>query len=203
YFEWNKYIKIYNDNVSLITETCLGGGISNILGLPFCSPFVNVRVGIEKDDYFELIEKLDYYMEQPPAEIPKLKYTTYNWNGWEGRINFPKLWYDDIMIHGFHYNSQRDFFEQWEKRRKRYNSEKKVIFKILYDQEDIEKFQEIKFSKKIGFYHKKVDCNNIVSIYSDEISGRYSYQYSSYLFDLLRCGVLFQYVDFFSLLSEV
>lgn len=123
------------------------GGISNILGLPFCSPFVNVRVGIEKDDYFELIKKLDYYMEQTPAEIPKLKYAAYNWNGWEGRINFPKLWYDDIMIHGFHYSSQMNFFEQWEKRRKRYNSEKKVILKILYDQEDIEKFHEIKFSK--------------------------------------------------------
>lgn len=38
---------------------------------------------------------------------------------------------------------------------------------------------------KIGYYHKKVDCDNIVSIYSDEISGRYSYQYSSYLFDRL------------------
>ena len=92
HFNWKKYMQIYNNDISIITENCAGGVLSNALGLKFCSPFVNVRVGIEKDDYFKLISNLDYYMEKSPEEFTKGKYKDLNWNGWEGRVDFPRLW---------------------------------------------------------------------------------------------------------------
>ena len=152
YFDWNKYIELYNSSLSIIAENCLGGLLSHLLGLPFNSPFINVRIGIEKNDFFKIVENLDNYMEQAPAHNPKSKYCNYEWSGWEGRTDFPKLWYDDVMIHGFHYHSQKELFDIWEKRRKRYNPKNKLILKILYDQEDIEQFLNIKSEKKMGFY---------------------------------------------------
>ncbi len=199
YFDWEKYLQIYNRNLSIISETCLGGSIMHSLGLPFCSPFVNVRIGIQKNDYFKMIDNLDDYMSQTPSENPACSYGDNNWNGWEGRICFPRLWYDDILIHGFHYSSQESFLKKWEERRKRYNSDNRFILKILYDQEDVEKFIRIECKKKLGFYHQKVNHDNIVSIYSDEISGRYAYQYTGYLFDLAQSGKIFAYADFFTL----
>lgn len=201
YFDWGKYIKIYNADISIISETCMGGGISNALGLPFCSPFVNVRVGLESDDYFKLINNLDYFMECAPMENPNLKYTDYNWAGWEARIDFPRLWYDDILIHGFHYKCQEEFFNTWEKRRERYCKENKFIFKILYSYEDVERFEQIEYKRKLGFFYKKIDREKIISLYSNEICGKYAYSYAGYLFDLVSSGDIFTHVDFFDLLN--
>lgn len=201
-FDWSRFINIYINNVSIVTETCLGGTLSNNLGLPFCSPFVNVRIGIQKNDYFRLLDKLDWYMNQSPTEYPKIKDAKYNWNGWEGRVNFPKLWYDDILIHGFHYRSQQEFLDIWEERRKRYNPENKVIFKILYDEEDVEKFEQLEYLRKIGLYYKKTNYENIVvTCNKDGISDKYAYQYASYIYDWIKNGEIFKYVDIFRLLN--
>lgn len=175
--------------------------MSNNLGLPFCSPFVNIRIGIEKNDYFKLLDKLDCYMQQSPTEYPKSMDKNYNWNGWEGRVDFPKLWYDDILIHGFHYYSQQEFFDIWEERRKRYNSENKVIFKILYDEEDVEQFEQIEYQRKIGLFYQKTKYENIVTICCDDIFDKYAYQYASYIYDWIKSGEIFKYVDVFRLLN--
>ncbi len=201
YFEWNRYLSIYNNNISIVTETCTGGVLSNNLGLPFCSPFVNTRIGIEKNDYFHLLEKLDEYMRVSPTEDAKYLDRNFNWNGWEGRTVFPKLWYDDILIHGFHYQSQQAFFDIWEKRRKRYNSNNKIIFKILYDEEDVEKFERLGYAKKVGIYYKKTNAKNIVLTKCDNLSDKYAYQYASYIFDWIKSGEVFRYVDVFRLFN--
>lgn len=201
YFEWNRYIDIYNNNVSIVTETCLGGVLSSNLGLPFCSPFVNTRIGIRKNDFFKLLENLDLYMEKSPAEVPKELERNYNWNGWEGRVDFPKLWYDDILIHGFHYNSQREFFNVWEKRRKRYNADNKIVLKILYDDEDVEIFENLKYPKKVGFSLSKTEYEDIVTFNGDFSVERYSYQYATYIFETIKNGEIFKKIDIFRLLN--
>lgn len=179
-----------------------GGGISNSLGLPFHSPFVNVRVGLGKNDYYQLLECLDFYMENTPSEFPHSKHLDLNWAGWEGRIPFPKLWYGDIMLHGFHFLSQQDFLECWEKRRKRYRPEHKLVLKILYDEEDIERFEQLECGWKVGFFYGKTEHKDIVKLYTDELNERYAYQFASYLYDLLRSGELFTKVDLFTLLAD-
>jgi uncharacterized protein (DUF1919 family) len=161
-----------------------------------------MRIGIEKTDYFEMIENLDYYMTQSPKNTPKSKYQDINWHGWEGRTDFPRLWYDDILIHGFHYHSQEEFFEIWEKRRKRYNSDCKFIIKILYDDEDVERFEQINWPYKLGFYHKETRFEDIISIYPEKLCDRYAYQYASYVYNMVRDGELFKKVDIISSLIK-
>lgn len=201
HFEWNKYIQIYDKEWSIVADTCIGGVMANALGLPFCSPFVNVRVGIEKNDYYYLIENLDDYMKLSPSKSAKLKYKDIDWNGWECRIDFPKLWYGDVMLHGFHYESQDSFFEIWEKRRKRYNPEYKVILKILYDEEDVQKFQSIPCKRKLGFYYKETDDKNIITVCPKESAVDISYQYGSYVFYyFVNNGEIFTYINIFDFL---
>lgn len=205
HFDWNKYIKIYNSDISVVSETCIGGCISNKLGLPFNSPFVNVRVGIEKNDYFELLNKLDDYMRQTPAESSKTNTYDRNWNGWECRIDFPRLWYDDILIHGFHFQSQKEFLDIWEKRRQRYNFQNKVVLKILYDEEDLEKFIQLEYSKKIGFYSGYTDAKDVISFpnfVNSHMCDRYSYSFGTFLHEgYINSGNIFNDIDIFSILS--
>lgn len=206
YFDWRKYIELYNSNLSIITENCSGGLLSHLLGLPFNSPFVNVRIGIEKNDFFKIVENLDEYMQQSPLQEPKTKYYNYSWSGWEGRMDFPKLWYDDVMIHGFHYHSPKELFDIWEKRRKRYNPQNKFILKILYDQEDIERFLNIESENKIGFYCVGGGINQkhekIIPIFVDNICDRYAYQFSSYVYyEWIGNGNMFKCIDVFSLFT--
>lgn len=203
HFNWNKYIELYNKNISIIAETCWGGVLSHILGLEFCSPFVNVRVGIERGDYYKLLNKLDFYMQCSPQEKAKSRAVRDDLSGWEGRIDFPVLWYDDILLHGFHYRNQEDFFETWEKRRKRYRTDRKIIVKILYNEKDIELFEKIECERKIGFYYKEIINKDIIYIpFSESMQERYAYQYASYLIGIIQNGELFTYIDIFSLLNK-
>lgn len=206
HFDWNKYIKIYNSDISIVAETCIGGCLSNKLGLPFNSPFVNVRVGIEKDDYFHLLNKLDSYMQQTPAEIPKTNDCDRNWNGWECRIDFPRLWYDNILIHGFHFQSQKDFLDIWEKRRQRYNFQHKLILKILYDEEDLEKFLQLVYPKKLGFYYGCTNTKDVISFpYFDNkyMCDKYAYSFTTFLYEeYIDNGKIFNDIDIFNILRE-
>lgn len=177
-----------------------GGVLSGKLGLPFNSPFVNVSVGIKKDDYFDLVYNLDKYMEVSPRDFSKSEYKYFNCNGWEYRGNYPKLWYEDIAIHGFHYRTQEDFFRCFERRRMRYNPQNKFILKALYDQSDIEKFEQIKSDKKLGFFCGKTNKKNIISL-APKCWHDYNYAYAVFLNQLVESGEFFSYIDIFSLLD--
>lgn len=200
-FNWSRYLRIYESNISIIAEACYGGKLSHELGLPFNSPFVNVRVGNEQEDYTGLLQKLDYYMSVSPELINKGKYRTMEWGGYEGRIDFPKLWYGDIMLHGFHFKSQQDFFDVWEKRRKRFNNCNYLIMKILYTEKDVEEFIKLDCCNKLGIYYEDVNNENIVELkFEEKLREQYAYQFASYVFNSIGNGTFFESVDIFKLL---
>lgn len=201
FFDWKKYIKIYNSNLSIISEVCFGGILSKRLGFALNSPFVNVRIGTKKNDFFEFLENINKYMLESPSLECNKYIETNSWCGEEfGRVKYPLLRYDNIILHGFHYKTQKDFLEDWEKRRKRYNFQNNIVFKILYDEKDIEKFENIPFTYKLGFYYKETRCENIITIPFNEIYWAYSWM--TYINQITISGELFNYVDFFELLSR-
>lgn len=169
YFNWKDYLQVYTSHISIVADWCYGTVLSNILGLQFNSPFVNVRVGYEWDDYNKLLSNLDYYMSVSPKRQNEGKYIGTNWSGFEGRMEYPKLWYDDIMLHGFHYNNQDEFYRNWEKRRKRYNKHQKLVMQVLYDERDLEMFRNLKFEKKLGFYGRKVDDDDVILVNLEKV----------------------------------
>lgn len=85
YFNWKDYIEIYKSKISIIAEACYGGILSHHLGLPFFSPFVNVRIGYEKNDYYKMLENLDDYMQRTPERLPQsIGYLNKEWPEWKG-----------------------------------------------------------------------------------------------------------------------
>lgn len=91
YFNWERYIEAYEKQISIVAEACYGGILCHNLGLQFNSPFVNVRIGLETNDYMKMIKKLDKYMMQTPSTKANNRYANVDWNGMEGRIDYPKL----------------------------------------------------------------------------------------------------------------
>lgn len=172
------------------------------MGLRFDSPFINVRIGLKHNDYFELLSHLNEYMNQAPSIMPGKEYKEFDFTGWEGRIDFPRLWYDNILIHGFHYKSTEEMLEIWEKRRLRYRVDNMVVLKILYNEEDVVKFESLPFKRKLGFYIKDTPYDNILTLNSPMLKNEYAYSYASYIYDLVTSREFFKYIDIFKFLTD-
>ncbi len=196
-FDWKRYIAIYKSNISIVAELCYGGMLSHYLGLPFCSPFVNVRV--DNIGYWKMINRINGYMSiAPQLKESRQKDSKGYIDFLEGCVGYPLLWYDDILLHGFHYKSKEDFLLKWEQRRKRYNSKLNIVFKILYDEKDLEDFDKLEIEKKIGFYYEKTDKENIITIPFDK--QHYAYAFSNCVNDYIESRAIFSQVDIFKLL---
>lgn len=193
-FDWKRYLTIYKSNVSIIAELCYGGILSNHLGLPFNSPFVNVRVE-NQIGYTKMLYRLDYYM----SISPEIKATGGNEVCLGGCIEYPLLWYDDIVLHGFHYKDIADFWSSWEKRRRRYNQNAKILFRILYDENDLEEFDKLPVKNKVGFYYKNTAMERVITVPFDRY--HYVYSFSTCVHEYITSGNVFQEIDIFRLLS--
>lgn len=141
-------------------------------------------------------------MKQTPSVLPGKEYERFDFTGWEGRIDFPRLWYDDILIHGFHYKSTEEMLEIWEKRRMRYHPDNIAVMKILYNDNDVEKFESLPFKKKLGFYFKDTSYDNILTINSESVTDEYAYMYASYIYNLIVSKEFFKYFDIFKFLAD-
>lgn len=203
-FDLDRYQKFKEHPVSIVSEMCVGGALYRALGLRYESPFVNVRIGLTRNDYFEFLNHLDGYMNRTPSLQPGPTYKNFDFIGWETRTEFPMLWYDDIMIHGFHYRSTEEMLETWERRRKRFHSDNVAILKILYDDSDVDKFEELPFKRKLGFYYKSTPYNDILTLGTEIVENgvHYSYWYAPLVYSIIDAGQMFQYIDIFKFLTE-
>ncbi len=194
-FDWKRYLTIYKSNISVVSEFCYGGMLCNHLGLPFNSPFVNVRVG-DKDKYQKLISRLDYYMSISPDDGKKLQKADISI---EGCVAYPILWYEDIMLHGFHYSNLETFLAKWEQRRKRYNPESVFVFKVLYDEDDLKDFDRLDIKHKIGLYFEDTNREQVITIPFDR--KKHTYCFTNCVNEFVSSGDIFHKIDIFRLLS--
>ena len=124
--------------------------------------------------------------------------------GIEGKTKYPMLWYDDVLLHGFHYADSAIFLEKWERRRKRFNMHNYVVFKCLYDEWDIQNFRKIN-AKKLGIYWGNGDMkpDGIISLGMEEAE-LYEDGYRNFINNvtmLFSTGKILYYYDVFSLLT--
>lgn len=192
-FDWKRYLKIYESNISFVTELCYGGVLSHHLGLPFNSPFVNVMVG-DRIGYQKMLDRLDYYMSTSPEVKDNEDGGVYL----EGCVEYPLLWYGDIVLHGFHYRNVEDFFFKWEKRRKRYNPNSNIVFKILYDENDLEEFERLAVKNKVGFYYENTDMEQVITVPFDRY--HFTYAFSTCVLKFIESGSIFRETNIFKLL---
>lgn len=200
FFDWKKYMYIRKNPPSLIAEQCIGGYILHDMGLSFETPFINTLVGhIYKNDVWDMFENIDEYMQFAPAKKPSNSiYEDIQGNMTNERIDYPRLWYDNICLHGFHYMDQEDFLGEWEKRRQRYNSDNKVVIKVIYSDVDLLKFENLNVRKKIGIYYKKCEVKNVYTLCDYEELQKETYKFGEYI--RANRKELYKQLDMFSFL---
>lgn len=62
-FDFNKYIQLIENPITIISDDCWGGEVYHALSLPFSSPTVNINW--KQGEYIKFISDLPYYLQQP------------------------------------------------------------------------------------------------------------------------------------------
>lgn len=60
-FDFERYIQLKESRVSIISRTCMGGMLSQAVGLEYLSPFRNIE--IEEEDFIKLLNDFEEYMK--------------------------------------------------------------------------------------------------------------------------------------------
>lgn len=141
-----KYIKLVDEKVSIISNNCWGGLVCRTLGIECRSPFKNLF--LKDADYLRVISDLKKYMRCEP-EFVRFDIDTDN-------KKYPVLRILDAEIHCNHTENIETAIFEWNKRRKKINLDN-IFFEMCTEDRIIaDKFIAItKDKKKICFLPKE------------------------------------------------
>lgn len=140
YFDFDDYIALRENPVSIMTFSCMGGFLYHYLDLAFSSPFINTLMDF--NDFVRMSNNFRYYLNCPlikeqEGSVLECPVGTLG----EGK--------DKICIqfvHGYNFDeSKREF----DKRRRRINWENLFFVAFSNDKEELERFENIPHQKKI------------------------------------------------------
>lgn len=187
--------KINIQEISIISNTCIGGVICHDLGLKFCSPTVNIY--IRPKDFVRFCENIQKYLQLPLTELP-----------YDKQIGYPVALLGDIPLYCKHYVSFEEVTDSWTKRKHRIQWNNVVFIMTdrdfvppisvnhtiqACDEDTIRRFEELPFKRKVcivqnqAYKAKYASCRqllkggqgNCVGIITDVIgiTGKRMYQY--------------------------
>ena len=141
-FTLDKYRQLQQSKLSIFAMNCFGGLLSNTLGLPFRSPFVNMFM--TEEDYIKFLSKPREYMDK---ELVFMK------NGFEPnlKVEYPIFGLGDVSIHMNHYHNAEEAAATWNERKTRINWQNLFVAGYTETPEILSKFDILKFQKKICF----------------------------------------------------
>lgn len=164
YFDMKRWVKVKNENISIISSHCWGGIVYNTLGLPFASPTVNMFFPI--DDFLKMVKNIKHYMNEP-LELIREEYEV------NLQRNYPVVKLDDIMIHCNHYRNFEEAEQIWERRKHRINYDNIFVEMTAKTHEQIDEFLRLPYEKKICFTALPCNETNVVSIYNQQFQNLY------------------------------
>lgn len=154
-FDIDKYIKIKNAPLSIISNCCWGGLTYNRLGLQFCSPFVNMY---ESDwDYIKILRDLKFYLT---SEAEFLEWCQVKAQEGQREHKYPVARLADARLY---FNHSRvyvnddekqiwmDTKEMWERRVLRVNWDNLFIMMYTEDIDIAMQFAELPYENKVCF----------------------------------------------------
>ena len=150
--------KLNNNDATILCNNCIGGFVYHDFGLRFNSPTINMFFhGL---DFFDFIEHLDYYLQQPLFQIPNPQYDLaapdYPVAILRGGADLK-----DIELHFLHYKSFAEAEEKWEARKKRINPGNLFLIWSFVGMEKDEwlykRAQQLPVKNKVLFVNHPVD----------------------------------------------
>lgn len=95
--------KLRVENVTIISQNCIGGVLYHDMGMQFASPTIDLFFSCP--DFVRFVQALDYYLRLEPVM------------SWGEAYPVGKL--DDITIHFMHYNTCAEAKSAWQRRKQR------------------------------------------------------------------------------------
>lgn len=157
-FDFDRWVKVKESNVSIIASHCWGGFLYNTLGLEFLSPFINLFIGA--DDFVTLLGDLRRYMELPLEYVGTSIDANTNKSYPIGKLG-------DVKINFNHYDTFEDACACWERRKKRINYNNILVEISTDDVQIIEKFLALPYENKICFTILPYEHENVISLYGN------------------------------------
>lgn len=192
YFNFQKYISLLENPISIFANNCWGGLLYHRLALPFTSPFVNM---FERDeDYIKILKEPQKYMKLPL----KFEKTLYNETLEQ---TYPVCSCGDALLYFNHYASFEEANEKWEQRKQRINWDNVFVMMRAENKESEREFHSLPYDKRICFvpfasenkmsfeieYYSYIRKRPFFSLVNGTVQGKYK-GYS--LLDLLCDGCI-------------
>lgn len=148
-FKYLYHSSLHNKTISIVSNNCWGGLMSQYLGIPYNSPFVGMFM--YSDDYVKLLGNISLiYTEFEFITHAESKYRDYLPNK-----EYPiGILGDDIELHFLHYSSQEEVITKWKRRLKRFDTNNMIIKSCeqnLCTTKCIENFDRLSFENKVFF----------------------------------------------------
>lgn len=150
-FTLEKYRSLQRSHLSIFSRSCFGGLISNTLGLPFRSPFVNIA--LSNQDFLEFLRTPHQYIEMEPHFEKMIGVSSQN-------KGFPRLLLGNIGLNMVHYKEIDISIKTWNERKQRINWDNLLVTTYTDDEKILEQFDALPYSKKVCFVSFKSDLGS-------------------------------------------
>lgn len=158
-FDFQEYLRLKDSRCSILSNFCVGGIVSDQLGLEFLSPTVNmVCLG---DNFIRFVNDYKRYLS---SDMEVYKNETYI-VGTRGTESFMgKGIVGDVVWLFRHSNNPDADVKKWNERRQRLNEDNVAVIMVLFSRDEVEKFEQIPIKKKLGLFYEKTDYDDVLFI---------------------------------------
>jgi uncharacterized protein (DUF1919 family) len=140
-----------NRDFSIISNSCVAGGIYQKLDMPYATPTVGLF--LFPDDYIEFLEKLEHYTKQSLKFKAISKYPEANERRRKSRHYYPiGVLGDDVEVHFLHYENENEANEKWTRRKERINFQNLFLIwddKANFNEEFLCRYETLPFEHKL------------------------------------------------------
>ena len=156
-FDFERYVQVAEKNISIISNHCWGGYTYHSLKAEFLSPFINMF--ITQEDYIDLLEHFDEYMQEDVIYLKDAYETNLKRNYPIGILGGSgiKMWFN-------HYETFEDAKQKWQQRKKRINKDALFIEMQTDNEKILERFETLPFKHKIAFVPFETTSESAVSL---------------------------------------
>lgn len=162
YFDITKYLFLKQQDVTILSNYCLGGLIYKELGLRALSPTINMICdGI---DFIKFCNNYKMYLSNDMEALDDGISCSQKYK-WNDRHRFvPKGKVLDIVWNLVHEADANEGIQKWNRRRIRVNFDNVVVVMIIQNEEELNLFNKLNFKRKIGVFYKKTVFDSVISL---------------------------------------
>ena len=186
-FTLDKYRRLQRSRLSIISMDCFGGLLSHTLGVPFRSPFANLRM--ERSDFLTFLGNPRAYLEKELVFKEKYFHPI-------RKYYYPIFSLGDVSVRMVHYLNSEKAVTKWEQRKPRINWYNLFVVTISENIDDLKRFEALPYGKKICFVPFKSDLDSAWYINPKAVEGL---KFWEIVHDFAR-GIQFYYDPFDMLL---